>query len=171
MAMDGLFLYTITQQLNTLCPCKINKIQNISDEELLLVLHTKQGNKRLVLNVRSNTNRVYLAQQIETTQNTPSNFVMVLRKQLSGATIESIRQVNFDRLLCLDCTTRNEFGDFTSFQLYVELMGKYANIVLVNDSQIIVDALKRIPVYENSQTLSYRYGCPQGRYPLSGRCP
>ena len=41
MAMDGLLLVTITKQLNELCPCKINKFQNISDEEILFQLHTR----------------------------------------------------------------------------------------------------------------------------------
>ena len=151
MAIDGLFLYNIAQQLNQVCPCKINKIQNISDEELLMVLHTKQGNKKLVINVRSNTNRLYFVDAIETTQNTPSSFVMVLRKQLGQATIESIEQIEFDRLIKFNLQTRNEFGDAISFCLYIELMGKYANVVLVNQDNTIVDALKRIPVYENSK--------------------
>lgn len=149
--MDGLFLTTVTRQLNALCPCKINKIQNISDEELLVNLHTKQKNQKLVINVRSNTNRIYLANQVETTQNMPTNFVMVLRKQLHQGTITSISQVGYDRLLKMEISTRNEFGDATTFSLMIELMGKYANIVLVNEEGIIVDALKRIPVYENSK--------------------
>ena len=33
MAMDGLLLFTITKQLQTYCPCKLNKIQNLDDLE------------------------------------------------------------------------------------------------------------------------------------------
>ena len=35
--------------------------------------------------------------------------------------------------------------------LYIELMGKYANIILVDEDGRIVDALKRIPPFENSK--------------------
>lgn len=163
MAMDGLMLYRITHELNELCPGKINKIQNISNEEILFQLHTRnQGKKRLVFNVHSNTNRVYLTNPMETTRSTPSNFVMVLRKQCAQAIIESIEQKNFDRILCIHLSTRNELGDLILLSLYVELMGKYANMVLVNQNNIIIDALKRIPVYENSK----RYIHPGATYSL-----
>ena len=41
MAIDGLFLYNIQEKLNAYTPCKIGKIQNISDEEILIHLHTR----------------------------------------------------------------------------------------------------------------------------------
>ena len=34
-------------------------------------------------------------------------------------------------------------------EIYVELMGKYANVILVKDNKII-DALKHIPPFENT---------------------
>ncbi|MBP3852911.1 MAG: NFACT family protein, partial [Erysipelotrichaceae bacterium] len=125
MAIDGLMLYSISKQLNALCPCKINKIQNISDEEILFNLHTRnQGNQRCVINVHSNTNRIYLSGYMETTQSNPSNFVMVLRKCIGNGIIESIEQKNFDRILCMHITHRNELGDLINYDLYIELMGK-----------------------------------------------
>ena len=41
MAIDGLFLYNFQEKLNAYTPCKIGKIQNISDEEILIHLHTR----------------------------------------------------------------------------------------------------------------------------------
>lgn len=153
MAIDGLFLYNITQKFQKLTPCKIGKMQNISDEEILIHLHTRNdGNQKLVINVHSNTNRIYLANYIPSIQPEPTNFVMVLRKQLSQGIVESIQQVHYDRILCLNISARNELRDIQKFQLYIELMGKYANMILVKDG-IIVDALKRIPVYENAKRL------------------
>lgn len=152
MAMDGLLLFTITKQLQTYCPCKLNKIQNLSDEEIVFQLHTKNaGTVRLVCNVHSNTNRIYITQKTETSQSQPTNFVMVLRKQCAQCIIESIEQIHYDRVLCLHLQCRNELGDYTNNKLYVECMGKYANMILVNQEGIIIDALKRIPVYENAK--------------------
>ncbi len=152
MAIDGMMIYKITHQLQEYVPCKINKIQNISDEEILFQLHTRnQGNKKLVLNAHSNTNRIYISKRVQANQGTPTNFVMVLRKQIGQGIIESIEQMNFDRIVVLHITNRNELGDYVKFHLYIELMGKYANMVLCNDENIIIDALKRIPVYENSK--------------------
>ena len=151
MAIDGLFLYNIQEKLNAYTPCKIGKIQNISDEEILIHLHTRnEGNQKLVINVHSNTNRVYIANFIPGIQPEPSNFVMVLRKLCSQAIVESFEQVGYDRILCLHLSCRNEFQDLVKYDLNIELMGKYANMILVKDG-VIVDALKRIPVFENAK--------------------
>ncbi len=151
MAIDGLFLCNIQRQLQELTPCKIGKIQNISDEEILFHLHTRnQGNQKLVINVHSNTNRIYIADYIPAIQPEPSNFVMLLRKLCSQGIIDSIEQLDYDRILKINMTCRNEFQDIIKYSLYVELMGKYANIILVKDG-IIQDSLKRIPVYENAK--------------------
>lgn len=154
MALDGLLLHNITNRLNSLCPCKLNKFQNVSDEEIVLTLRTQtEGTKRVVINVHSNTNRIYIYDSAPVTQSDPSNFVMVLRKNLSQAIVTSVSQVGYDRIVIFEITSRNELGDICHFKLFGEVMGKYANIVLVNDQNVIVDALKRIPVYENSKRL------------------
>lgn len=154
MAIDGLLLRNLCQKLDALTPCKIGKMQNISDEEILFNIHTRdQGAKRLVINVHSNTSRIYLSKTLKSTSQNPTNFVMVLRKQCSQAIITKIEQIGFDRIVKLSIQARNEFQDITNYSLYAELMGKYANLVLVNDQGIIVDALKRIPVFENSKRL------------------
>ncbi len=151
MAMDGLMLYRVTQQLQQLCPCKINKIQNLSDEEIIFQLRTQQRETvRLILNLHSNTNRVYLSNTKESTH-APTNFVMVLRKQLNQSIIESIEQIHFDRILKIHLSTRNELGDYAPMDMYVELMGKYSNLLLVNKENQIIDCMKRIPIYENSK--------------------
>lgn len=49
--------------------------------------------------------------------------------------------------------THNELGDRRSITLMIELMGKYANLILVDEDGKIIDALKRIPPFENSKRL------------------
>ena len=163
MAIDGLLLHTLTTKLEQLTPCKIGKMQNISDEEILFHIYPRQTKAmRLVINVHSNMSRVYISNTIRNTQPVPSNFVMVLRKQCSQAIITKIEQIGFDRILCFHIEARNEFQDISHLKLYAELMGKYANLVLVNQDSIIIDALKRIPVFENSNRLVH----PGAKYTL-----
>ena len=162
MALDGLLLHQISSELKEYLPCKISKIQNISDVELLWTLRTTKGNRRLLTSFHSTYNRLHLTQASYTTMETPSNFVMLLRKQLDGGFIRRIEQVGLDRVLHIDVEARDELGDLHMRTLYAELMGKYANLVLVNAEGIIVDALKRIPVFENSKRLIH----PGARYAL-----
>ena len=139
MAIDGLFLYNIQEKLNAYTPCKIGKIQNISDEEILIHLHTRnEGNQKLVINVHSNTNRVYIANFIPGIQPEPSNFVMVLRKLCSQAIVESFEQVGYDRILCLHLSCRNEFQDLVKYdqsQLVQRIQQWLVNIVFLRPSQ------------------------------------
>jgi predicted ribosome quality control (RQC) complex YloA/Tae2 family protein len=46
---------------------------------------------------------------------------------------------------------RDDLGDNLTHTLYIELMGKYANLILVDDTGKIIDALKRIPPFENTK--------------------
>ena len=163
MALDGLLIHTLTNQLQPLVYGKIGKIQNISDEEILFHVHTKDdGNQKLIINVHSNTNRMYINHTSLQVQPAPSNFVMVLRKYVSQGIIQSIEQMGYDRIVCFHILGHNEFGDALHINMYAELMGKYANLLLVNDQEIIMDALKRIPVFENSKRLIH----PGAKYTL-----
>ena len=80
MALDGLLLHVINTHLQKLCPCKLNKIQNISDEELLFVLRTHTKTEKLVINVHSNTNRIYLNDYSYPSQMTPATCDGTTRK-------------------------------------------------------------------------------------------
>lgn len=163
MAMDGILISVIKKQLQDLLPCKINKIHNISDEEIVFTIKPyNMPTSRLVMNVHSNTNRLFLANYLENSSQNPSNFVMVLRKMIGSGIIETIEQDNYDRILSFSIRSYNEFGDIHYYRLQLELMGKYANLILVDSNGIILDALKRIPVYENSK----RFIHPGAKYQL-----
>ena len=120
-----------------------------------------EGKPTCFTSFHSTYNRLHLTQASYTTMETPSNFVMLLRKQLDGGFIRRIEQVGLDRVLRIDVEARDELGDLHMRTLYAELMGKYANLVLVNAEGIIVDA-KRIPVFGSGQRLIH----PGARYAL-----
>lgn len=151
MALDGILLHKIVQEIQDVLPARIQKIYQTSSTEVLFQLHTHSGKKQLLISCHSQYNRMLLTKRNYPTPMEPSNFIMLLRKHLEGATIKSIEQVNYDRWCQMKLFTHNMIGDEVSFTLYIELMGKYANLILVNDKQVIMDALKRIPPFENNQ--------------------
>lgn len=151
MAIDGLLLQQLYKQINQTLPAKILKIQQISDSELLFSLRTNKGNKKLLISTHSVYNRINYTNESYTTMEIPNNFVMLLRKQIDGGIIKSMEQIGLDRILHMVIEARNEMGDIHEKHLYIELMGKYANIILVNEDGIIIDALKRIPPFENNK--------------------
>ncbi len=149
MAFDGMFLRQVVEQLQPLEYTRINKIYQISDTEILFVLkgHEKY---QLMISCHSSYNRIHLTNRSYPTRSAPSNYIMVLRKYLEGGTIVSIKQAGLDRYLIITVSNRNEIGDRIKLELYVELMGKYANLILVYNDKIL-EALKHIPPFENTR--------------------
>lgn len=151
MALDGLLLHQVQKELQSFLPAKLTKLQQISDTELLFTIRTPKGTRRLMISLHSVYNRINLTQESYTTMEAPGNFLMLLRKQIDGGILRSLNQVGLDRILHMVIEARDELGDIHDRHLYIELMGKYANMILVDEEGHILDALKRIPPFENNR--------------------
>lgn len=154
MALDGLLLHKIQKSLSTMTPMKINKCSQASENEIILHLRSKNENYKLILSTHSQYNRINLTQENYQSPPTVNNFIMVLRKYIDGGHIVEINQIGLDRLLDMTIVAYDDLTDRHTYHLYVELMGKYANLVLCENNKII-DALKRIPPFENNVRTLY----------------
>lgn len=151
MALDGILLHKIVPELQTSLPMRIQKIYQISNTEVLFQVHGNNGKQQLLISTHSEYNRLLFTKKSYPTPKEPGNFVMILRKYLEGSIIESIEQAGLDRWCTFKIKRHNTLGDVEYINLYVELMGKYANVILVNNENKIIDALKRIPPFENQK--------------------
>ena len=104
MALDGLFLHCIGQELETaVIGAKVDKVYQPSSEELVLTLRSRDlGALKLLLCARANSPRIHLTKAAFENPATPPMLCMLLRKRLGGATLTGIRQAGFDRILFLD---------------------------------------------------------------------
>ena len=150
MAIDGIILNKVVEDIKNQFPARINKIYQISKEELLFGIRCDGQKKWLMISAHSVFNRIHFTEKKYDTPDEPTNFVLLLRKYLDGGTIFNIEQIGLDRYLRMEVSHRNQIGDKEIISIYVELMGKYANVILVNEENRIIDAMKRIPPYENS---------------------
>lgn len=153
MGLDGLFLYQINKQIQPFLPCKINKIYLVSDTELLFHCRGNGQNFKLMISTHPLYARMNITNRSYPTPEIPGNFTMLLRKHLEGGYINVFRQEGLDRVFVMEISSYNEIGDRIQYQLYVELMGKYANVILCDEQNKIMDALKRIPLYENTKRI------------------
>ena len=151
MALDGIILSKLKQDLDSYLPIRINRIAQSSKTEIVFNVHANETRTNLVISLHSVYNHICLSNRNYTTYNDPSTFIMVLRKYILNGIIYKIDQFEYDRYLLLHIRARNELYDEKEYILSVELMGKYANLILVNDENKIVDALKKIPPYENTR--------------------
>ena len=151
MALDGILLYKILPGIREILPARIQKIYQISSTEVLFQLHGNMKKQQMLISCHSLYNRILLTKRSYPTPDEPANFVMVLRKYLEGAMIIDAVQADLDRWLTFRIRRRNELGDPEEMKMVVELMGKYANIILVSSEGRVIDALKRIPPFENNR--------------------
>ena len=151
MALDGITLTKVKEDLEKYLPIRINRISETSKTEIVFNVHASGVRTNLVMSFHSNYNHICLSDKNYTTFSDPSTFVMVLRKYILNGVIYQIDQYDHDRYLLMHIRARNELYDEKEYILSVELMGKYANLILVDDQNRIIDALKKIPPYENTR--------------------
>ena len=99
MAFDGFFIRKLVGEIEeNILGAHINKINNISTDEFILTIR-KRKNFKLLLSASSSSSRFQLTKNTYENPNTPSNFCTVLRKYLIGGIIQSIEQINNDRII------------------------------------------------------------------------
>lgn len=139
MALDGLFIYLVKNELEYLSNNRIEKINQPARDEIILQF---KGKKMLLLSANPNSARAHLTQYIVDNPATPPMFCMLMRKHLLGARLLKIRQIGLERILYFDFEKRNEIGDTVAYTLIIELMGRYSNLILTSNNKII-DCLRR----------------------------
>lgn len=145
MALDGIFLYHLKNEVAQFAVgARIEKIHQPSKEELFLSLRSREGAKKLVLSCRADSAGIYFTSFSPENPPKPPMLCMLLRKHLTGAKILAVEQDGLERIVKLRLQAVNELGDLVYFSLVAEIMGRYSNIILVDQNGIIVDALRRV---------------------------
>ncbi|MBS4172458.1 NFACT RNA binding domain-containing protein [Bacillus sp. FJAT-49736] len=164
MSYDGLFTRAMTEELvQILQGGRINKIHQPYKNELIMVIRSGGSNYKLLLSSHPSHARVQLTEEQYDNPAEPPMFCMLLRKHLEGYTIEKIEQIGLDRIMVFEIKGRNEIGDISYKKLYVEIMGRHSNIILVDQERnMILDSIKHVSASVNS----YRIVVPGAEYRL-----
>ena len=162
MSFDGFFLHHMVEELRReLVNGRIQKINQPFEQELVLQIRSNRQSHRLLLSAHPVFGRIQLTQTTFENPAQPSTFIMVLRKYLQGALIESIEQVENDRIVEITVSNKNEIGDHIQATLIIEIMGKHSNILLVDkSSHKILEVIKHVGFSQNS----YRALLPGSTY-------
>lgn len=153
MAMDGLSLYASTIEIAALAGGKIDKIQQPERDELILNIRKDGVNHRLLLSASASHCRAQLTDIKRDNPAEPPMFCMLLRKKLTGGRMISAVQPNFDRVLNITIEAQNDLGDTVNYTLVAEIMGKYSNIILVNEKGIVLDAIRHVGIGVSNKRL------------------
>ncbi|MBO6233605.1 MAG: NFACT family protein [Clostridia bacterium] len=144
MAFDGITTKKIADELQVLSGARIDKVFQPNKNEIILGLYINGVNYALEMCIDSGNYRINLTTHSKSNPQVAPNFCMLLRKHLIGLKLKNIITFGLERLVILDIEGFDEFEDVVSKKLIIELMGKHSNIILVNESNIIIDSMRHI---------------------------
>jgi len=138
MPQDAFTLKYLCKELNEIFSGgKINRITQPNNDELVLTIYTGKCTEKLLLNVNPSSPRIGVIKEEKESPLTAPNFCMLMRKHLLSATVDGVELIGFDRIVKIDFTASKEFFDAEKKTLYVELMGRYSNIILTENGKIL----------------------------------
>lgn len=151
MTFDGLFTHAMIHELNqTLQNGRVTKISQPYPNEVILTIRANRTNYPVLLSANPRYARFQITQIPYTNPAVPTNFTMMLRKYLEGAKLLKIKQLDNDRVVYFEFLTRNELGDKLPLLLSAEIMGRYSNVILINQStNKIIDTIKHVGMDQN----------------------
>lgn len=145
MAFDACMMRAVlTEYKREFSDAKIEKVLQPRNDEIDLVIHSGKKSGRLVFNVGPNAPRLQLSDTVKENPIKAPMLCMFLRKHLTGGRIVSVRQPGFDRIAEFTVACYDEMGFPTSKKLVCEIMGKYANLIVLDSEDKVITAMKII---------------------------
>jgi predicted ribosome quality control (RQC) complex YloA/Tae2 family protein len=157
MPFDAVMTGAVAEDLRShLVGGRVDKILQSAELTVALLIRAERANQWLVLAAEARQARVQrtLARQINPFGE-PSSFIMLLRKHLEGARLQSVAQQGVDRVLALTF-----YAGAEEPVLLAEIMGRYSNVILVDRESMVLGALKQVRADENR----YRVVLPRHPY-------
>ena len=143
MPLDAFCISEVTAELQSLVGSRVDKVQQPERDVLLMHLRGSAGAVRLLVSAGSGTARVHLTRMDRENPAEPPMFCMLLRKHLGGARLLSVEQPDWERVMLLRFACLDEMGEASEKLLAVEMMGRSANIILVDGAGRVLDCLHK----------------------------
>lgn len=145
MPLDGVFLSQLTKEVaDKIVGGRVDKIHQPARETVVISMRAKGGNQKLLLCASASNPRMHFTALPQDNPKSPPMFCMLMRKHLSGAKLLEARQLGLDRVVHFKFETTNELGDRVVLTLAVEIMGRHSNVILVDQDNRVIDAVKRV---------------------------
>lgn len=145
MPLDALLIHHLKNELSFLEGARIDRIFMPTYEDVVFFIRAGDKNVKLLISCSSATPRCGLVEKTGENPDTPFAFLMHLRKHLTGGVIRRVSQVPYERVLKIDVTSSNNMFSSKDYVLYVELVGKFSNIILTENGRIS-DSAKHLPL-------------------------
>ena len=145
MAFDACMMRAVLSEFRAEFPeAKIEKVLQPQNDEIDLVVHYGRSSRRLVFNVGPNAPRLQLSDRAKENPLKAPMLCMLLRKYFIGGKIISVEQLGFDRIASFTVSHYDEMGYLVEKKIICEIMGKYANFIVLDSDDKVLTAMKII---------------------------
>lgn len=168
MPKDALTIYRAACELDVLLGGRIDKVTMPNPDTVILLFHCAAGNRRLLMSCNPSLPRLHFTARSYQSPEAASGTLMYFRKRLTGAVLVSVIKDKTERAVGLEFAALDELREPVRYTLHVELTGKCANIIFVEQNGIIGNCLRRISAEADGKRavfagLQYRPPNPTGR--------
>ncbi|MBD3184212.1 DUF814 domain-containing protein [Candidatus Poribacteria bacterium] len=145
MPFDSITLYSVVQELKEkILSGKIISIIQSSPFDFTMTIASHNGNHNLLISIHPSYARIHLT-QTDPKRDKRWHFADFLQKHVQDGIIDSIQQVELDRIIKIRIIPQTEIMYPEPKLLIGEFMGKHSNAILVDeDSGKILESLKHI---------------------------
>ena len=141
MTLDGITCQLLANELNTELEGKrVDKIYMPDKHTVILHIRFTGGYKKLLISIDPGAPRICFAEDTVDNPSIPPSFCMLLRKYLAGSRIEIVTNPGYERIIEITVSKYDELKDRKTYTLTIELMGRFSNIVLINEGGKILDS-------------------------------
>ena len=145
MAFDACMMRAALSEFAREFPeAKIEKVLQPRNDEIDMVIHYGRSSRRLVFNVGPNAPRLQLSDKVKENPKQAPMFCMFLRKHFVGGKIIGVNQPGFDRIAEFVVSCYDDMGFPVERKIVCEIMGKYANLIILDADSKILTAIKII---------------------------
>lgn len=151
MAFDGVMMTMVRREMSAeLIGARVAQIYQPARDELIFSFRAAEGAKKVLIRL-TDSPRVHISSVSVENPPVPPMLCMLLRKRLGGARLTDITQPGNERVICLCFEAVNEIGDRESLRLYIEIMGRYSNAVLIDGENRIIETVRRIDFSQSEE--------------------
>ncbi len=137
MPQDAFTLKYIAKELSDeLVGAKINRINQPNPEELVLFTYNNGVNRKLLISTNAVSARISFTHEDKPNPLTAYGFCMLMRKYLMNVEVTLVEAIEYERIIKITFSCLNDFFESVKRELYVEIMGKYSNVVLTENEKI-----------------------------------
>jgi predicted ribosome quality control (RQC) complex YloA/Tae2 family protein len=176
---DALTMQAVIQEAKPLLiNRRVDDVHQIGRDDLVIGFRNKAGQIQLLLSAHASYGRICLIktvtsskgnERIDRSNDARSGFVSILRRQLHGATLVGVEQLNSERVVDFVFSCVDEVGTASIKVLTAEIMGRHSNLIFWQQSEKNILAASHLVTKDMSRHREVLLGAKYARPPAQDK--